>query len=93
MSGDVNRLHIELDYGEIIGFDKKYFTLSTTEENFQKYSKLIVGSYISLPVFLLKYHKIDIDSTEEFLKFRLIKNPKKMSDFFESQKNKKVYKY
>ena len=89
MNGDVNRLHIELDYGEIVGFDKKYFTLSTTEENFQKYSNLIVGSYISLPVFLLKYHKIDIDSTEEFLKFPLIKNPKKMSDFFESQKIKK----
>ena len=89
MNGDVNRLHIELDYGEIVGFDKKYFTLSTTEENFQKYSKHIVGSYISLPVFLLKYHKIDIDSTEEFLKFPLIKNPKKMTDFFESQKIKK----
>ena len=89
MSGDVNRLHIELDYGEIVGFDKKYFTLSTTEENFQKYSKHIVGSYISLPVFLLKYHKIDIDSTEEFLKFPLIKNPKKMTNFFESQKIKK----
>ena len=89
MNGDVNRLHIELDYGEIVGFDKKYFTLSTTEENFQKYSKLIVGSYISLPIFLLKYHEIDIDSTEEFLKFPLIKNPKKMSDFFESQKIKK----
>ena len=89
MSGDVNRLHIELDYGEIVGFDRKYFTLSTTEENLQKYSKLIVGSYISLPVFLLKYHKVDIDSTEEFLKFPLIKNPRNMSDFFESQKLKK----
>ena len=37
MSEDVNRLHIELDYGEIVSFDNKYFTLSTTEENFQKY--------------------------------------------------------
>ena len=89
MSEDVNRLHIELDYGEIVGFDRKYFTLSTTEENLQKYSKRIVGSYISLPVFLLKYHKVDIDSTEEFLKFPLIKNPRNMSDFFESQKLKK----
>ena len=89
MSGDVNRLHIELDYGEIVGFDKKYFTLSTTEENLQKYSKLLVGSYISLPVFLLKYHKVDIVSTEEFLKFPLIRNPRNMSDFFESQKLKK----
>ena len=89
MSGDVNRLHIELDYGEIVGFDRKYFTLSTTEENLQKYSKLIVGSYISLPVFLLKYHKVDIVSTEEFLKFPLIRNPRNMSDFFESQKLKK----
>ena len=89
MSGDVNRLHIELDYGEIVGFDRKYFTLSTTEENLQKYGKLIVGSYISLPVFLLKYHKVDIVSTEEFLKFPLIRNPRNMSDFFESQKLKK----
>ena len=86
MSEDVNRLHIELDYGEIVSFDNKYFTLSTTEENFQKYSSLLVGSYISLPVFLLKYHNIDIDSQEEFLKFPLIKNPKKMSEFFESHK-------
>ena len=89
MSEDVNRLHIELDYGEIVSFDNKYFTLSTTEENFQKYSNLLVGSYISLPVFLLKYHNIDIDSQEEFLKFPLIKNPKKMSEFFESHKLKK----
>ena len=89
MSEDVNRLHIELDYGEIVSFDNKYFTLSTTEENFQKYSSLLVGSYISLPVFLLKYHNIDIDSQEEFLKFPLIKNPKKMSEFFESHKLKK----
>jgi len=86
MSEDVNRLHLELDYGEIVSFDNKYFTLSTTEENFQKYSSLLVGSYISLPVFLLKYHNIDIDSQEEFLKFPLIKNPKKMSEFFESHK-------
>ena len=86
MSEDVSRLHIELDYGEIVSFDNKYFTISTTEENFQKYSNLLVGSYISLPVFLLKYHKVDIVSTEEFLKFPLIRNPKKMSEFFESQK-------
>ena len=82
MSEDVNRLHIELDYGEIVSFDNKYFTLSTTEENFQKYSNLLVGSYISLPVFLLKYHNMKILNTaEEFLKFPLIKNPKKMSEF------------
>jgi GTP cyclohydrolase II len=86
MNEDVSRLHIELDYGEIVSFDNKYFTISTTEENFQKYSNLLVGSYISLPVFLLKYHKIDIDSPEEFLKFPLIKNPKKISEFFESKK-------
>ena len=86
MSEDVNRLHIELDYGEIVSFDNKYFTLSTTEENFQKYSSLLVGSYISLPIFFLKYHNINIDSQEEFLKFPLIKNPKKMSEFFESHK-------
>jgi GTP cyclohydrolase II len=86
MSEDVNRLHIELDYGEIVSFDNKYFTLSTTEENLQKYRNILVGSCISLPVFLLKYHNIDIDNSEEFLKFSLIKIPKKMSEFFEIKK-------
>ena len=86
MSEDVNRLHIELDYGEIVSFNNKYFTLSTTEENLQKYRSLLVGSYISLPIFLLRYHKIDIESSEEFLKFSLIKIPKKMSEFFEIKK-------
>ena len=86
MRDDVNRLHIELEYGEVVSFDNKYFTLSTTEENLQKYSNHLIGSFITLPVFLLKYHNIKIDSSEEFLKFQLIKNPIKMSDFFESQK-------
>ena len=86
MSDDVNRLHIELDYGEVVSFDNKYFTLSTTDENLQKYSGHLIGSFITLPVFLLKYHNIKIDSSEEFLKFLIIKNPKKMNEFFESQK-------
>ena len=86
MSGDINRLHIELDYGEVVNFNERYFVLSTTEENFKKDNNVFIGSYISLPVFLIKYHNINIDSSEEFLKFKLIKKPKKIIDFFESQK-------
>ena len=86
MSGDINRLHIELDYGEVVNFNQRYFVLSTIEENFKKDNNLLVGSYIALPVFLIKYHNINIDSSEEFLKFKLINKPKKIIDFFESQK-------
>ena len=86
MSGDINRLHIELDYGEVVNFNERYFVLSTIEENFKKNNNLLVGSYIALPVFLIKYHNINIDSSEEFLKFKLINKPKKIIDFFESQK-------
>ena len=86
MSGDVNRLHIELDYGEVVNFDERYFVLSTTEDNLKKDNNLLIGSYIALPVFLLKYHNTNIDSAEEFLKFKIIKKPKKIIDFFESQK-------
>ena len=91
MSGNINRLHIELDYGEVVNFNERYFVLSTTEENFKKDNNLLIGSYIALPVFLIKYHNIDIDSSEEFLKFKLINKPKKISDFFESQKISKFF--
>jgi hypothetical protein len=41
MRDDLNRLHIELDYGEIVNFNNHYFTFSASEENFQKYNKNI----------------------------------------------------
>ena len=80
MIDDINRLHIELDYSEVVNFNNRYFTLSATEENFKKHNKLLIGSYIALPVYLLKYLGEDLNTAEEFLKFPLIKKPKKMSD-------------
>jgi len=86
MANDINRLHIELDYGEIVNFNNRYFTISATEENFKKYNKLLVQSYITLPVCLLKYLGENLKTAEEFLKFPLIKKPKKMKDILMNNK-------
>jgi hypothetical protein len=32
MSDDLNRLHIELDYGEIVNFNNLYYTFSASEK-------------------------------------------------------------
>ena len=90
MANDINRLHIELDYGEVVNFNNRYFTLPATEENFKKHNKLLIGSYIALPVYLLKYLGEDLNTAEEFLKFPLIKRPKKMSDIL---MNKNISKF
>ena len=90
MVNDINRLHIELDYGEVVNFNNHYFTLSATEENFKKHNKLLIGSYIALPVYLLKYLGEDLNTAEEFLKFPLIKKPKKMNDLL---MNKNISKF
>ena len=68
MLEDVNRLHIELDYGEVVNFNNRYFTISATEENFKKHNKLLIGSYIALSVNILKYHGKNLKTSEEFLK-------------------------
>ena len=86
MSNDINRLHIELDYGEIVNFNNRYFTLSATEENFKKHNSLLIGSYIALPVYLLKCLGETLKTAEEFLKFPLIKKPKKMKDLLMNNK-------
>ena len=90
MISDVNRLHIELDYGEVVNFNNHYFVLSATEENFKKHNKFLVGSYITLPVYLLKYLGEDLKTAEEFLKFPLIKKPKKMHDLLMNKKISKM---
>ena len=90
MINDINRLHIELDYGEVVNFNNRYFILSATEENFKKHNKLLIGSYIALPVYLLKYLGEDFNTAEEFLKFPLIKKPKKMNDLL---MNKNISKF
>ena len=86
MLEDVNRLHIELDYGEVVNFNNRYFTISATEENFKKHNKLLIGSYIALSVNLLNYHGKNLKTSEEFLKFPIIKKPKKLNDFLMNRK-------
>ncbi|AFS48829.1 GTP cyclohydrolase II [alpha proteobacterium HIMB59] len=86
MSDDLNRLHIELDYGEIVNFNNLYYTFSTSDENFVKHSKMLLGSLIVLPVLLLKYHGINIKTSEQFLKFPIIKKPKKINDLLSNGK-------
>ena len=84
MLEDVNRLHIELDYGEIINFNNNYFAFAASDENFQKNNKKLIGSLITLPVLLLKYQEVNINTSEQFLKFPIIKKPKKINDLLES---------
>ena len=90
MSDDLNRLHIELDYGEIVNFNNLYYTFSASDENFYKHSKMLLGSLIALPVLLLKYHGVNIKTSEQFLKFPIIKKPKKINDLLS---NEKILKY
>ena len=90
MSDDLNRLHIELDYGEIVNFNNLYYTFSASDENFDKHSKMLLGSLIALPVLLLKYHGVNIKTSEQFLKFPIIKKPKKINDLLS---NGKIFNY
>ena len=86
MSDDLNRLHIELDYGEIVNFNNLYYTFSASDENFVKHNKILLGSLIALPVLLLKYHGVNIKTSEQFLKFPIIKKPKKINDLLSNGK-------
>tara|TARA_Y100000768_G_C23978509_1_gene684347 strand:+ start:401 stop:1435 length:1035 start_codon:yes stop_codon:yes gene_type:complete len=90
MKHDLDRLQLELEYGQIINFDNKKYILSSSDENFKKYNKLIYKSEIALPVDLLKFHGIDIKTTEKFVKFKIIKNPKSIQSFFEKKKISKI---
>ena len=90
MSDDLNRLHIELDYGEIVNFNNLYYTFSASDENFDKHNKMLLGSLIALPVLLLKYHGVNIKTSEQFLKFPIIKKPKKINDLLI---NGKIFNY
>ena len=86
MSDDLNRLQIELNYGEIVNFNNLYYTFSSSDENFDKHGKMLLGSLIALPVFLLKYHGVNIKTSEQFLKFPIIKKPKKINDLLNNGK-------
>ena len=73
MKNDLSRLLIELDYGEIINFNNDYFAFAASQENFQKNNKKLIGSLITLPVLLLKHQLVNIKTSEQFLKFPIIK--------------------
>lgn len=85
MSDDLNRLHIELDYDEIVNFNNLYYTFPASEENFKKYNKILIGSLIALPIHLLNYHGEKIKTSEQFLKFPIIKKPKKINDLLKNK--------
>ena len=85
MSDDLNRLHVELDYGEIVNFNNLYYTFSASEENFKKHNKILIGSLIALPIHLLNYHGEKIKTSEQFLKFPIIKKPKKINDLLKNK--------
>ena len=85
MSDNLNRLHVELDYGEIVNFNNLYYTFSASEENFKKHNKILIGSLIALPIHLLNYHGEKIKTSEQFLKFPIIKKPKKINDLLKNK--------
>ena len=87
MKNDLDILQLNLEYGQIIKFDSKYDILGPSDENFKKYEKLFKNAEIALPVFLLKYHKIEIKTSQTFLKFKFLKNPKKIQNFFSTRQN------
>ena len=85
MSDDLNRLHVELDYGEIVNFNNLYYTFSASDENFKKHNKILIGSLIALPIHLLNYNGEKIKTSEQFLKFPIIKKPKKINDLLKNK--------
>ena len=91
MKNDLDKLQLNLEYGQIIKFDNKYNILNPTDENFKKYDSRIKDSEIALPIFLLKFHGIEIKTSENFLKFKLEKNPKKIQSFFSKRQNIKKF--
>ena len=91
MKNDLDKLQLNLEYGQIIKFNNKYNILNPTDENLKKYDSCIKDSEIALPVFLLKFHGIEIKTSENFLKFKLEKNPKKIQSFFSKHRDIKRF--
>ena len=85
---DLDRLQLEFEYGQIVNFNDKSNVLCSSNENFKKYDRLIDKSEIALPVYLLKFHGFNIQTTEEFLKFKISKNPKDIQKFFKKNISK-----
>ena len=91
MKNDLDILQLNLEYGQIIKFNNNYNVLSPSDENFKKYEKLIKSSEIALPVFLLKFHGIEIETSQNFLKFNLLKNLNKIQNFFSTKQDIKIF--
>ena len=53
MKHDLDRLQLELEYGQVINFNNKNYTFSCSDENFKKYGKLVIKSEIALPIYLI----------------------------------------
>ena len=90
MKHDIDRLQLDLEYGQIIKFNNKYQILNTSDENFSKYEKIINDAEIALHIFLLRFHDINIKTSQKFLKFKIIKNPKKIQNFFKKGNIQKI---
>ena len=86
MKNDLDILQLNLEYGQIIKFDSKYNILGPSDENFKKYEKLFKNAEIALPVFLLKFHKIEIKTSQTFLNLNYLKVQKNSKFFFNSAK-------
>ena len=71
MKNDLDKLQLNLEYGQIIKFNNNYNILNPSDKNFKKYDKFIKNSEIALPVFLLKFNGIEINTSQNFLKFKL----------------------
>tara|TARA_Y100001935_G_C17253944_1_gene482552 strand:+ start:261 stop:1292 length:1032 start_codon:yes stop_codon:yes gene_type:complete len=89
MKHGLDKLQLNLEYGQIIKFNNKY-VLNTSNENLLNFKTIIKNSEIILPVFLLTFHGIKLQTSQDFLKFKLIDNPKKIQNFFKKGKLKKL---
>ena len=82
MKNQIETLLAKLEFGEFINFDNSYLIINPDELNLRKINKNIKDCYIPIPVSLLKFHKIQIITKEEFLKFKIKKNFKNIHSFF-----------
>ena len=90
MKSDLDKLQLDLEYGQIAIFDSNYPVLKSNDENFFKYKKIINNSEIALPILLLNFHGIEVKTSQEFLKFKIINIPNNIQSFFKEGNIKKI---
>jgi len=91
MKMGLDRLIVNFEYGEISNFNNRYYIINNDKRCLKKYNKKIVNSYIALPLSLLQFHNIKIETKEEFLKFKILKNFYDINQIFE--RNFRLKKY